>query len=145
MIKMNRYLAMSSMVAVLVGGSAAVSAAELVAKNDAMYHFLPSDTVVDNVKNILQTHGIDAASIQVDADAQGVVQLSGEVGSKQDVETVTQLAKQADGVYAVLGALRYSAGEAVPAPVPEGLDPVMDAPAAGANSEQPATEQIDAQ
>jgi len=143
--KMNRYLAMSSMVALLIGGSAAVSAAELVAKTDPMYRFLPSDTVVDNVKNILQTHGVDAANIQVDADAQGVVQLSGEVGSKQDVETVTQLAKQADGVYAVLGALRYSTGEVVPAPVPAGLDPVMDAPAAGAEGVQPESEQIDAQ
>jgi len=65
--------------------------------------------------------------------------LSGEVASKQDVETVTQLAKQADGVYAVLGALRYSAGEAVPAPVPAGLDPVMDS--TPTDSEQPANAQ----
>jgi len=139
MSKMNRYLAMSTIIAALAGGSTAISAAELVAKSDPMYRFLPSDTVVDNVKNNLQTHGVDASSIQIDADAQGVVQLSGEVASKQDVETVTQLAKQADGVYAVLGALRYSAGEAVPAPVPAGLDPVMDS--TPTDSEQPANAQ----
>lgn len=112
----------------------------MAAKGDPMYKFLPSDTLVDNVKNNLQSHGVDVSSIQVDADAQGVVQLSGEVASKRDVENITQLAKQADGVYAVLGALRYETGEVVPAPVPEGLDPVMEAPAAGAE-----TQQMDAQ
>lgn len=141
--KMNRYLAMSTMIALLMGGSANALAAGVLAKAEPMYNFLPSDTVVDNVKNTLQTNGVDVSNIQVDADAQGVVQLSGEVASKQDVETVTTLAKQADGVYAVLGALRYSTGEVVPAPVPAGLDPVMDAPAAGPESEQP--QQIDAQ
>lgn len=135
--KMNRYLISSLCSAALLLGSASVFA-----KGEPMYKFLPSDTVVDNVKNNLQSHGVDVSNIQVDADAQGVVQLRGEVASKQEVESITQIAKQSDGVYAVLGALRYETGEVVPASVPEGLDPVMDAPAAGSEATQ---QQMDAQ
>lgn len=125
--KMNRKLIMHGLMACSLFVSHAV-----LAQGEPIYHFLPSDTVIENVKSHLQSHGVDTTAIEVDADAQGVVQLQGEVASKQAVETVTQLAKEAPGVYAVLGALRYGAGEPVPAPVPEGLDPVMDAaPAAG--------------
>lgn len=140
--KMNRYLVNSAFAVSLAFASTGV-----LAKGEPMYNFLPSDTVVDNVKNALQTHGVDVSAIQVDADAQGVVQLRGEVASKQEVENITQLAKQAEGVYAVLGALRYETGEVVPAPVPEGLDPVMEAPAAGAEGRQQIhdQQQIDAQ
>lgn len=130
---MNRDLILAGLLTLSLATSTHV-----LAKGEPMYNFLPSDTVVENVKTTLQNHGVDVSAIQVDADAQGVVQLSGEVGSKQEVETVTQLSKQADGVYAVLGALRYSTGESIPAPVPEGLDPVMDSqpPAAGLESKE---------
>lgn len=131
--KMNRYLINSVVITALLAGSATV-----MAKGEAaMYNFLPSDTVVTNVKNSLQNQGIDVSAIQVDADAQGVVQLSGEVASKQEAETLTKLAKQADGVYAVLGSLRYETGEVVAAPMPEGMDPVMEAPAAGNTQHEP--------
>lgn len=124
--KMNRYLVNS-----IISGLLLVGSAQVMAKGEPMYNFLPSDTVVDNVKSTLQNHGIDVSTIQVDVDAQGVVQLTGEADSKQQVEKITQLAKEADGVYAVLGALRYETGEVIPAPMPEGMDSTMDAPAAG--------------
>lgn len=135
--KMNRYL-----IANVLSGMLLLSGAQAMAKGEPMYDFLPSNTVIDNVKTNLQSHGIDVSNLQVDADAQGVVQLSGEVASKQEVESITQIAQQSDGVYAVLGALRYETGEVVPAPVPEGLDPMMDAPAADSEATQ---QQIDAQ
>ncbi|MFD0912009.1 BON domain-containing protein [Methylophilus luteus] len=81
---------------------------------EPMYKFLPSDTVVQNVKTNLQSHGIDTTNLQVDSDAKGVVQLSGLIASKQDAEVATQIAKQSDGVYAVLGQWRY---ELAPVPV----------------------------
>ena len=124
--KMNRYL-MSS----VLSGILMVSGAQAMAKGEPMYDFLPSDTVVDNVKTTLQNNGIDVSNIQVDADAQGVVQLTGEADSKQQVEKITRLAQEADGVYAVLGELRYETGEMVPAPMPAGMDPAMESPAAG--------------
>ncbi len=135
--KMNRYLVSS-----VLSGMLLLSGPQAMAKGEPMYDFLPSDTVIDNVKNNLQSHGVDVSNLQVDADAQGVVQLRGEVASKQEVESITQIAKQSEGVYAVLGALRYETGEVVPAPVPEGLDPMMDAPAAGNEATQ---QQIDTQ
>lgn len=128
--KINHYLTMSSMLVAMLGASA-----DVLANGEPMYHFLPSDTVIDNVKSNLQNHGVDVSVIQVDADAQGVVQLSGEVASKQDVEAVTQLAKSSEGVYAVLGSLRYGTAEPVAAPVPEGLDPVLDSQPAAAGPE----------
>lgn len=128
--KMNRYLVSS-----VLSGMLLLSGPQAMAKGEPMYDFLPSDTVIDNVKNNLQSHGVDVSNLQVDADAQGVVQLRGEVASKQEVESITQIAKQSDGVYAVLGALRYETGEVVP-------DPMMDAPAAGNEATQ---QQIDAQ
>lgn len=136
--KMNRYL-----IANVLSGMLLLSGAQAMAKGEPMYDFLPSNTVIDNVKTNLQSHGIDVSNLQVDADAQGVVQLSGEVASKQEVESITQIAQQSEGVYAVLGALRYETGEVVPtSSVPEGLDPMMDAPAAGSEATQ---QQIDAQ
>lgn len=126
MMTMNRYLIHSALIAALLAASAPV-----MAKGEPMYHFLPSDTVVNNVKTSLQNQGIDISAVQVDADAEGVVQLRGEVSSKQDAEAVTKLAKQSEGVYAVLGSLRYETGEVVAAPAPAGLDPMMEAPAAG--------------
>lgn len=81
---------------------------------EPMYNFLPSDTVVQNVKTSLQSHGIDTSTLQVESDAKGVVQLSGLVASKQAAEVATQIAKQSDGVYAVLGQWRYELA-AVPA------------------------------
>lgn len=124
--KMNRYLISSVFSGILL-----VASTQVMARGEPMYNFLPSETVVDNVKSTLQNHGIDVSTIEVNVDAQGVVQLTGEVGSKQQVEKITQLAKEADGVYAVLGELRYETGEVVPAPMPEGMDPTMEAPAAG--------------
>ena len=88
---------------------------------EPMYNFLPSETVVENVKTSLQNHGIDTSALQVDSDAKGVVQLSGLVASKQDAEVATQIAKQSDGVYAVLGQWRYES-----APVPVGSDAAME-------------------
>jgi len=143
--KMNRYL-MTTLFAtsLLLGGSSAFAA-----NGEAMYKFLPSDTVVDNVKNTLQSHGIDVSALQVDADAQGVVQLKGEVASKQEVENITQIAKQADGVYAILGAMRYETGDVVPVSSPEALGNTMEAPAAGTEAPAAAADtqppQMDAQ
>jgi hypothetical protein len=103
------YMTAGALVSLLLSANVnAVPAAE------PMYNFLPSDTVVENVKNNLQTHGIDTTKLQVDSDAKGVVQLSGLVASKQDAEVATQIAKQSDGVYAVLGQWRY---ELAPVPV----------------------------
>jgi hypothetical protein len=91
---------------------------------EPMYKFLPSDTVVENVKTSLQTHGIDTSTLQVESDAKGVVQLSGLVASKQAAEVATQIAKQSDGVYAVLGQWRYEL-----APVPVDSDAANASPA----------------
>jgi hypothetical protein len=112
--KTNFYLTTGLLMASLLGASATATAADVVNRNEAMYKFLPSDTVVQNVKTSLQSHGIDTSTLQVDSDAKGVVQLSGLVGSKQDAEVATQIAKESDGVYAVLGQWRYELA-AVPA------------------------------
>lgn len=100
------------------------------AANEAQYHFLPTDTVVNNVKTSLESHGIDPSAINIDSDTEGVVKLSGEVASKQQAEIVTRLAMHSDGVYAVLGDLRYDSQTKqvsdTPAEVPAGIDPVMD-------------------
>lgn len=82
------------------------------AEGVAIYHFLPSDTVTQQVKTALQDHGIPLDDIEVRANAQGVVTLQGEVASKPQAETATAVAKQAEGVYAVLAELRYSADAA---------------------------------
>lgn len=134
--KMHRYLTMSALVALM-----GIASSSVLAQGEPMYKFLPSVTVVDNVKTLLQNHGVDVTAIEINADSQGVVQLSGQVSSKEQVDTVTNLAKQAEGVYAVLGKLRYRTGEVVPAPVPEAMGPVMDTPPAPGT----AVEQSDAQ
>lgn len=121
MTKTNFYLQSGLLIAALLGGSAHLSAAEVANRNEAMYKFLPSDTVVQNVKSSLQSHGIDTSALQVDSDAKGVVQLSGLVASKQDAEVATQIAKEADGVYAVLGQWRYELA-AVPADSPAAME-----------------------
>lgn len=110
------YMTAGALISVLM--SAPVNA---VPASEPMYKFLPSDTVVENVKTSLQNHGIDTSALQVDSDAKGVVQLSGLVASKQDAEVATQIAKQSDGVYAVLGQWRYES-----APVPVGSDAAME-------------------
>lgn len=134
--KVNRYLTMSALVTLM-----GLASTHALAQGEPMYKFLPSETVVDNVKTLLQSHGVDASAIEVNSDTHGVVQLSGQVSSKEQVETVTNLAKQAEGVYAVLGELRYTTGEVVPAPAPAGMDTVMDTPPAPGS----AVEQMDAQ
>jgi hypothetical protein len=105
--KTNFYLTTGLLMASLLGASATATAADVVNRNEAMYKFLPSDTVVQNVKTNLQSHGIDVSTLRVDSDAKGVVQLSGLVGSKQDAEMATKIAQQSEGVYAVLGEWRY--------------------------------------
>lgn len=126
----RHYISGWALVAVLLGLSHQGMAA-----NEAQYHFLPHDTVIDNVRADLQQHGIDPATIRIDADAQGVVKLTGEVDSKQQAEVATRIAMKSAGVYAVLGALRYdgqSAALAQPVPasdqqVPAAVDtPVTD-------------------
>jgi hypothetical protein len=134
--KANVSLAGGILIATLVCASANVSAAEL-SRGEPMYNFLPGDTVVQNVKTSLQNNGIDASSLTVDADAKGVVQLSGLVGSKQDAEAAASAAKQADGVYAVLGSWRY---ETAAIPVSEANTMLENEPTA-AGTEQPASSQ----
>ncbi|HSH86184.1 MAG TPA: BON domain-containing protein [Methylophilus sp.] len=130
--KTNYYLSSGVLVAALLGASANAMAVDVV--NTPMYNFLPSDTVVQNVKNNLQTHGIDTSTLQVDSDAKGVVQLSGLVGSKQDAEVATQIAKESDGVYAVLGQWRYELA-AVP----------VDSDAAMMEKSAPASDSVESQ
>lgn len=126
--KTNFYLSSGVLIAALLGASANVVAADTRTSSEPMYNFLPSDTVEQNVKTSLQSHGIDTSSLQINSDAKGVVQLSGLVASKQDAEVATQIAKESDGVYAVLGAWRYELA-AVPAdspaasPAAEGISP----------------------
>lgn len=122
--KSNQYLAGFSLIAALM-----VVNTDVLAANEAQYHFLPTDTVVNNIKTSLESHGIDPSSMHIDVDTEGVVKLSGEVASKQQADIVTRLTMHADGVYAVLGDLRYDtpALESSEAPaVPAGMDPVMD-------------------
>ncbi|MFD1123579.1 BON domain-containing protein [Methylophilus flavus] len=104
---------------------------------EPMYKFLPSDTVVENVKTSLQSHGIDTSNLQVDSDAKGVVQLSGLVASKQDAEVATQIAKQSDGVYAVLGQWRY---ELAAVPVDSDAAQEKTAPASSGEAVQSETQ-----
>ncbi len=124
--KTNFYLSSGVLIAALLGASVNVLAADVV--NTPMYNFLPNDVVEQNVKTNLQNHGIDTSALQVNSDAKGVVQLSGLVASKQDAEVATQIAKESDGVYAVLGAWRYELA-AVPvdspaaSPSAEGISP----------------------
>ncbi len=94
---------------------------------EAQYQFLPTDTVVNNVKTDLQTQGIDPAAIQIEANADGVVTLSGTVDSKQQADTVSALVMKTAGVYAVLSALRYNDG----API------VIEAPVAAPQPDMP--------
>lgn len=131
--KTNFYLNSGILIAALLGTSASALAADIRTNNEPMYNFLPSDTVEQNVKNSLQSHGIDTSALQVNSDAKGVVQLSGLVGSKQDAEVATQVAKEADGVYAVLGAWRYELA-AVPADSPAAME--NSTPASGSAESQ---------
>lgn len=126
------YMTAGALVAMLM--SANVNA---VPSADPMYKFLPSDTVVENVKTSLQNHGIDTSKLQVDSDAKGVVQLSGLVASKQDAEVATQIAKQSDGVYAVLGQWRY---ELAAVPVDSDAAQEKSSPASGAEATQSETQ-----
>ncbi len=130
--KTNFYFKSGVLIAALLGAGNAL-AADIRTTNEPMYNFLPSDTVEQNVKNSLQSHGIDTSALQVNSDAKGVVQLSGLVGSKQDAEVATQVAKEADGVYAVLGAWRYELA-AVPADSPAAMENA--APASGSAESQ---------
>lgn len=127
--KTNTYLTSGVLVAMLMCGSATALAAEL-PRSEQMYNFLPGDVVVQNVKTSLQNHGIDASSLQVNADAKGVVTLSGLVDSKQDAETATHIAKETEGVYAVLGEWRY---ESAAIPVSEAQTLIEGEPTASGN------------
>lgn len=124
--KMNRHVAMCVLASALlsVGG-------QTFASDEPLYNFLPTATVIENVKANLQNHGIDSSNIQVNADAKGIVELSGQVGSKQEADTVAKVVKQSEGVYAVLAALRYQGTDAsdtapVPADLPAGMEPAMN-------------------
>lgn len=128
--KTNVYLKSGVLVAILMCASTSGLAADL-PRSEPMYNFLPGDVVVQNVKTSLQNHGIDASSLQVDADAKGVVKLSGPVGSKQDAETATNIAKEAEGVYAVLGQWRY---ESAAIPVSEADTLIENEPSAGGST-----------
>lgn len=78
------------------------------ARGEAAYHFLPSETVIDNVKTRLQDHGIALSDVSVSADKLGVVTLQGEVASKRQAALAATLAQHTEGVYAVMAELRYS-------------------------------------
>ncbi len=122
--KINHYMAGFTLITALM-----MVNTDVLAANEAQYHFLPTDTVVNNVKTSLESHGIDSSNMNIDADTEGVVKLSGEVASKQQAEIVTRLAMHAEGVYAVLGDLRYDSqqmGSSEAPAVPPGMDPVMD-------------------
>lgn len=127
--KTNTYLVNGVLVAILMCASASGLAADL-PRSEPMYNFLPDDIVVQNVKTSLQNHGIDTSSLQIDADAKGVVKLSGLVGSQQDAETATHIAKEAEGVYAVLGQWRY---ESAAIPVSEADTLIEDESTASGN------------
>lgn len=132
--KINHYVAGFTLMTALMSFNTDVLAA-----NEAQYHFLPTDTVVNNVKTSLESHGIDPSNMNINADVEGVVRLSGEVTSKQQAEIVTRLAMHADGVYAVLGDLRYDSqpmGSSEAPVVPPGMDPVMDSVSADETSTQ---------
>lgn len=126
--KTANILASGVLVSMLLGVSAHAAS-----RSEPMYNFLPSDTVIENVKTSLQNHGLDTSSLQVEADAKGVVQLTGQVGSKQDAERATEIAKEAEGVYAVLGQWRYVAPDAEPIPVSEADSMIDAAPTASGN------------
>ncbi|HSI46458.1 MAG TPA: BON domain-containing protein [Methylophilus sp.] len=115
------YMTAGALISLLMSTPVISAPGNTVPGSEPMYKFLPSDTVVENVKTSLQNHGIDTSALQVDSDAKGVVQLSGLVASKQDAEVATQIAKQSDGVYAVLGQWRYES-----AAVPVGSDAAME-------------------
>lgn len=142
--KTNMYLASGVLTAVLMSANVDALAAR---SGEPMYNFLPREAVVENVKNSLQNHGIDISAIEVDADAKGVVQLNGQVASKQEADAATQVAKDANGVYAVLGQWRYAAADAASGEVPSGMDTVMDnaPPASGAEQTPADMQQPDAQ
>ncbi|MDP8568299.1 BON domain-containing protein [Methylophilus aquaticus] len=133
--KINHYVVGFTMIAALMSVNTDVLAA-----SDAQYHFLPTDTVVSNVKTTLESHGIDASTITIDSDTEGVVKLSGEVASKQQADIVARLAMHSEGVYAVLGDLRYDSqtdgNSNVSATVPSGIDPVMEHTPAEADTTQ---------
>lgn len=120
----NQFMAGFSLIAALT-----VVNTDVMAANEAQYHYLPADTVVNNVKTSFERHGIDPTGMHIDADTEGVVKLSGEVASKQQADIVNRLAMHAEGVYAVLGDLRYDTpaleSSEAPAVLP-GMDPVMD-------------------
>lgn len=83
-------------------------ASELALANEpSIYQFLPADTVVSHVKDSLQTHGVDLSTLQISADNQGVVNVSGNVASKLEAENISRWAMHSAGVYGVLGELRY--------------------------------------
>lgn len=120
--KVNNILLSSVLTSILL-----VASADVMAKGEPMYDFLPSDTVKENVTNNLQVHGVDMSALHVNVDEQGVVRLSGEASSKQQVESITRIVKGTEGVYAVLGNMRYQSASTMP----NGLDTTMESPAAG--------------
>jgi hypothetical protein len=93
--------------AALIGVSSLSFAAADSSVATPQYNFLPQDQVVDNVKANLQNHGISTDAIDIQADAQGVVKINGDVTSKTSAEKITRLAMHSDGVYAVLASLQY--------------------------------------
>lgn len=120
--KINNVLLSSILTSLLL-----VASAEVMAQGEPMYNFLPSDTVKEKVSYNLQVHGVDMSALDVKVDEQGVVRLSGEAYSKQQVETITRIVQGTEGVYGVLGNMRYMTASAMLT----GLDSTMESPAAG--------------
>jgi hypothetical protein len=76
-------------------------------QSEPMYQYLPAEVVKQNIETTLSQHQIDASNLDIQIDSQGIVNASGNVGSKQEAENITKIIQDSQAVYGVFGKFIY--------------------------------------
>lgn len=71
------------------------------------YNYIPADTLKSSIEDNLRAHQIDLSSLEIDVNDKGAVNVFGDVDSKKAADTITQLIKEKQGVYALYSELSY--------------------------------------
>jgi osmotically-inducible protein OsmY len=103
----SRPLFLTKYLPVFILASAGFLSSTSYAGADLGYQYLPVEQVESNIKASLSAHEINTDALNISSDDQGVVNISGNVASKEQADLIVKIAQTNTGVYAVLGQLSY--------------------------------------
>lgn len=71
------------------------------------YNYVPADALKSSIENNLRAQQVDLSGLEIDVNDKGIVNVIGDVDSKQAADTITHVIKEKQGVYALYSELSY--------------------------------------